>query len=99
MTISAQDVLLALFNPSDTVCFRVFDDKKGGVFTGAKFEMEAGKYTAIEGTLKNHNDKNHGVFIRCLSRGFVRFFQKNFQHRNKPSFCISFMCSVPLSIV
>jgi len=63
MTISAQDVLLALFNPSDTVCFRVFDDKKGGVFTGAKFEMEAGKYTAIEGTLKNHNDKNHGVFF------------------------------------
>ena len=44
MNISAQDVLLALFNPEDTVCFRVFDDKKKGVFSGAKLEMEAGKY-------------------------------------------------------
>lgn len=35
MNISAQDVLLALFNPEDTVCFRVFDDKKKGVFSGA----------------------------------------------------------------
>ena len=60
--ISAQDILLALFNPSDTVCFRVFDDRKDGVFTGAKFEMEAGKYSAIENTLKTHNEKNHGVF-------------------------------------
>lgn len=60
--ISAQDVLLALFNPSDTVCFRVFDDKRSGVFTGAKFEMEAGKYSAIESTLQTHNNKNHGVF-------------------------------------
>lgn len=60
--ISAQDILLALFNPSDTVCFRVFDDRKSGIFTGAKFEMEAGKYSAIEGTLKSHNEKNHGVF-------------------------------------
>ena len=30
MTVSATEVLGALFNPTDTVCFRVFDDKKGG---------------------------------------------------------------------
>lgn len=63
MNISAQDVLLALFNPEDTVCFRVFDDKKKGVFSGAKLEMEAGKYSAIEGTLKSHNEKNRGIFF------------------------------------
>ena len=63
MNISAQDVLLALFNPEDTVCFRVFDDKKKGVFSGAKLEMEAGKYASIEGTLKSHNEKNRGIFF------------------------------------
>ena len=63
MNISAQDVLLALFNPEDTVCFRVFDDKKKGVFSGAKLEMEAGKYSAIEPTLKVHNEKNRGIFF------------------------------------
>ena len=28
LNITAQDVLNALFNADDTVCFRVFDDKK-----------------------------------------------------------------------
>ena len=63
MTISAQDILLALFNPQDTVCFRVFNDKKSGVFSGAKLEMEAGKYATIESTLKSHNEKNRGIFF------------------------------------
>ena len=42
MLISVQDILLALFNPNDTVCFRIFDDKKRGIFAGAKLEIEAG---------------------------------------------------------
>ena len=63
MTVSAQDVLLALFNPQDTVCFRVFDDKKSRVFSGAKLEMEAGKYASVETTLKSHNEKNRGIFF------------------------------------
>jgi len=63
MTVSTQDVLLSLFNPEDTVCFRVFDDRKGGVFAGAKLEMEAGKYSAIEKALKSHNEQNRGVFF------------------------------------
>lgn len=32
MNVTVTDVLGSLFNPTDTVCFRVFDDKKGGVF-------------------------------------------------------------------
>lgn len=32
MNVTVPDVLGALFNPADTVCFRVFDDKKGGMF-------------------------------------------------------------------
>ena len=47
----------------DTVCFRVFDDKKGGVFQGAKLSCECGKYKSIEETLKNHNAMNRGIFF------------------------------------
>lgn len=63
MNISAQEVLLSLFNPSDTVCFRVFDDRKSGVFSGAKLEIAAGKYQMIENTLKSHNEQNRGIFF------------------------------------
>ena len=28
MNVTVSDVLSSLFNPDDTVCFRVFDDKK-----------------------------------------------------------------------
>lgn len=36
MNISAQDVINAIFHPDDTVCLRIFDDRKEGIFTGAK---------------------------------------------------------------
>lgn len=63
MEIRAQDILLSMFNPDDTVCFRVFDDKKSGVFSGAKLEAEAGKFASIEPALQNHNEKNRGIFF------------------------------------
>ena len=93
--IPAQDILLALFNPSDIVRFRVFDDRKNGIFTGAKFEMEAGKYSAIENTLKNHNEKNHGVFyvvnyggqddssITRINAQFVEMDDLSFEEQHK----------------
>ena len=62
MSVTATDVLGALFNPTDTVCFRVFDDKKDGIFKGAKLTCECGKYKSVEETLKNHNAMNRGVF-------------------------------------
>ncbi len=62
MEIRAQDILLSMFNPDDTVCFRVFDDKKSGVFSGAKLETEAGKFASIEPALQSHNEKNRGIF-------------------------------------
>ena len=33
MNISAQDVINAIFHPDDTVCLRIFDDRKEGIFT------------------------------------------------------------------
>lgn len=63
MNISAQDVINAIFHPDDTVCLRIFDDRKEGIFTGAKMSVEAGKFFAVESTLKEHNQKNHGIFL------------------------------------
>ncbi len=62
MDIRAQDILMTMFNPDEKVCFRIFDDKKSGVFSGAKFEVEAGKYASVEETLKKHNEQNRGIF-------------------------------------
>ena len=63
MDIKAQDILNSLFNPNDTVCFRVFDDRKTGIFVGQKLSMECGKYASIEKTLKEHNAQNRGIFF------------------------------------
>lgn len=63
MDITAQEILNSLFNPNDTVCFRVFDDKKKGIFSGQKLSMECGKYASIEKTLKEHNAQNRGIFF------------------------------------
>ena len=63
MNVTVTDVLGSLFNPTDTVCFRVFDDKKGGVFQGSKLSCECGKYKSIEETLKNHNAMYRGIFF------------------------------------
>ena len=41
MNISPQDVINALFNPDDTVCLRIFDDRKRGVFNGMKLDVDA----------------------------------------------------------
>lgn len=63
MNIPVSKILASLFKPSEPVCFRVFDDKKGGVFQGTKLSCECGKYNTIEDTLKNHNTMNRGIFF------------------------------------
>ena len=62
MNVTVTDVLGCLFDAADTVCFRVFDDKKRGDFGGAKLQCECGKYKDIEDTLKNHNKLGRGIF-------------------------------------
>ena len=63
MDITVQEILNSLFNPNDMVCFRVFDDKKDGIFSGQKLSMECGKYASIEKTLREHNALNRGIFF------------------------------------
>lgn len=58
MGILAQDIINSLFNPADTVNLRIFEDKKSGIFSGAKLSVEAGKFMSMEDTLKNHNAQN-----------------------------------------
>ena len=64
MNIGAQDILNALFNPDDLVRFRVFDDRKRGVFKGKNEECICYKYkTTMEEVLKEHNKEERGIFF------------------------------------
>ena len=62
MEVSAQQVLLSLFNAQDTVCLRVFADRKDDIFKGQKLSVECGKFTSMEDTLKQHNALHRGIF-------------------------------------
>ena len=55
------DVISTLFGAEDNVCFRVFEDRKDGIFKGAKLTCKCGKYSTIEGVLKNHNLLTRGI--------------------------------------
>ena len=93
MTVSAQEVINALFNPSDTVCLRVFDDRKKGIFKGCKIETPAGKFASVIDTLKEHNSKNRGIFyvvnfgghedkdIKRINAQFVEIDDKSFEQQ------------------
>jgi hypothetical protein len=58
-----EEFLRPFFDPGETVCLRVFDDRKTGSFKGAKLECEAGKIAAIMDTLKKHNAQNRGIYF------------------------------------
>lgn len=62
LKIQAEDVIGALFNPTEKVCLRVFADRKGDTFTGQKYSGEAAKFTDCIETLKEHNKHNRGIF-------------------------------------
>ena len=62
LEISAQEVLNSLFNADEKVCIRVFEDRDEGIFPGAKYTVECGKFSGMEDVLRNHNAMNRGVF-------------------------------------
>ena len=89
MNVTVTDVLGSLFNPTDEVCFRVFDDKKGGVFQGSKLSCKCGKYKSLEDVLKNHNAMNRGIFFvvnyggqddGSITRINAQFFAVSYTH-------------------
>jgi putative DNA primase/helicase len=62
MESNAEDMIRALYKPGDTVCYRVFSDKKGSSFTGAKIEQPMEKFQAVEPLLRKHNAEGRGIF-------------------------------------
>ncbi len=69
MEVSAAQVLLSLFNAPDTVCLRVFADRKDDIFQGQKYSVECGKYSTVEDVLRQHNAMNRGIFFVVNSGG------------------------------
>lgn len=59
--VTASDVLRALFNPADRICFRVLEDRGDGMPSETKLSCECAKYREIEGTLKEHNGMNRSI--------------------------------------
>lgn len=67
---TAADVLNSLFATEDTVCLRVFDDKKGSAFHGQKLECKCRDYLQeMEPQLMEHNKMGRGVFFVVNSGG------------------------------
>jgi len=62
LNISAEEFLGALFEAGDTIGIRIFSDKKGSAFTGLNLEAKQGLFDAMTDTLKQHNEKDRGIF-------------------------------------
>jgi putative DNA primase/helicase len=62
LNISAEEFLGALFEAGDTVCIRIFSDKKGSAFNGLSLEAKQGHFHAMVDDLKKHNEQNRGIF-------------------------------------
>lgn len=63
MEVNNKDILNSMFNPTETVCFRILDDKKESSFTGKNLECTCIKYGEMEDTLKRHNSLSRGIFF------------------------------------
>ncbi len=63
LRVSPEAFLSALFDADETVCLRVFDDRKTGTFRGQKLECAAGKIAGMVETLKKHNAQNRGIYF------------------------------------
>jgi len=63
LNIPIEEFIRPFFDANETVCLRIFDDRKDGTFRGAKPECKAGKMCKMEPELKKHNAMNRGIFF------------------------------------
>lgn len=63
LPISPAEFLGAFFEPSDTVCLRIFSDKPDSAFAGQKLEAKAGRFDGIAETLQKHNEQGRGIYF------------------------------------
>ncbi len=61
--IPIEEFIRCFFEPDETVCLRVFADRKGTSFTGLKLECQAAKINAMEDALRRYNAENRGIFF------------------------------------
>lgn len=63
LNIPLEEFVKPMFDSGETVCIRIFSDKKGTAFKGLKIEYEAGKIASAVENLKNHNEQSRGIFF------------------------------------
>ena len=63
LNIPLEEFLKPFFDAGETVCLRVFADRKGTAFRGQKLECEAAKIGSMVDTFKKHNAQNRGIFF------------------------------------
>lgn len=63
LNIPIEEFLRPFFDPGETLCIRVFDDRKMGTFKGAKLETTVAQIDGMMDTLKKHNAKNRGIYF------------------------------------
>jgi len=69
LNITYEEFLRPFFDNSETVCLRVFDDKKRGAFKGQKLECEMSRIGTMADTLRKHNNRDRGIFFVVNSGG------------------------------
>lgn len=63
LNVPIEEFIRPFFDANETVCLRVFDDRRDSAFRGAKLECPAGKLSNMEKELHKHNKENRGVFF------------------------------------
>ncbi len=63
LNIPLEEFIKPLFDASETVCIRVFSDRKGTAFKGLKLEYPSGRIAEAVENLKKHNKQNRGIFF------------------------------------
>lgn len=63
LNIPIEEVIRPFFGLGETVCLRIFDDRKAGTFKGMKLETPASQIDKVVGTLKKHNAMHRGIYF------------------------------------
>lgn len=69
LNVPLEEFLRPFFDAGETVCLRVFADRKDTAFKGLKLECPAGKIESMADTLRKHNEQNRGIFFVVNSGG------------------------------
>lgn len=63
LNIPLEEFLLPFFNANESICLRIFDDRKTGTFKGMKLETSITKIGKLAKTLQKHNAMNRGIYF------------------------------------